>query len=206
MATSLKMAERRTHGKKATRKLRHDGFVPGIIYGGDKEPLLIEIVAKELQIEARTAAFFGHAIEMKLGSVVEKFIPKQVDFHPVTGVPIHVDFQRISKDSKVKVSISIEFINDDKAPGIKKGGVINFIVHRLECYCAPDSIPEKLILDLSGKEIGDSFLLTEIDLPLGISPVNQERDAVIATIVGSRVSSGDDDSATVDTTAENPTG
>ncbi|MDR2598200.1 MAG: 50S ribosomal protein L25/general stress protein Ctc [Holosporales bacterium] len=198
MATSLKIVERSAHGKRAARKLRHDGFVPGVIYGGDKGPLLVEIAAKELKIECESAAFFGHAIEMKCGSGIEKFIPKQVDLHPVTGTPIHVDFQRITKDSQVKVNISIEFINEDRAPGIKKGGVINFIVHRLECYCAPDSIPEKLIVDLADKEIGDSILLAEVDLPAGVSPVHPERDSVVATIAGARVGSADDESTAAD--------
>ncbi|MDR1289410.1 MAG: 50S ribosomal protein L25/general stress protein Ctc [Holosporales bacterium] len=206
MATSLKIAERSAHGKRAARKLRHDGFVPGVIYGGDRGPVLVEIAAKELKIECESAAFFGHAIEMKLESIIEKFIPKQVDLHPVTGIPIHVDFQRITKDSRVKVSISIEFTNEDKAPGIKKGGVINFIVHRLECYCSPESIPERLLVDLTGKEIGDSILLMEIALPDGVAPVHQERDSVIATIAGARVSSGDeDDSATTEDAAEGST-
>ncbi|MDR1475826.1 MAG: 50S ribosomal protein L25/general stress protein Ctc [Holosporales bacterium] len=195
MTTSLKIAKRDDCGKRAVRRLRHSGFVPGVIYGGNKESTLVEISEKELKSECESAAFFGHAIETKFGSVIEKFIPKRVDFHPVTGNPIHVDFQRITKDSKVKVSITIEFINEEKAPGIKKGGVINFIVHRLECFCSPDSIPEKLFLDLSGKEIGDSLLLTEINLPDDISPVNSERDAVLATIVGARVNSADEEAS-----------
>ncbi|MDR0640278.1 MAG: 50S ribosomal protein L25/general stress protein Ctc [Holosporales bacterium] len=199
MSSSLKIAKRETSGKKAARRMRHNGLVPGIIYGDSKEPTLVEIGEKELKIECQSAAFFGHTIELRLGSVLEKFIPKKVDFHPVTDAPIHVDFQRISKGEKIKVSIPVEFINDDKSPGMKKGGVINCIVHRLECYCSPDSIPEKISLDLSGREIGSSFILAEIELPEEVVPVNAERDAVIATIVGARTGATDDASESTET-------
>ncbi|MDR1234253.1 MAG: 50S ribosomal protein L25/general stress protein Ctc [Holosporales bacterium] len=192
MASSLKIAKREISGKRAVRRLRYNGLVPGVIYGDSKEPTLVEIEEKELRVECQSAAFFGHAIELKIGSVLEKFIPKKVEFHPVTDKPIHVDFQRISQGAKIKVSISIDFINEDKSPGMKKGGVINCIVHRLECYCSPDTIPERISLDLSGKEIGSSFHLDEINLPSEVTPVNPERDSVIATIVGARTGSTDD--------------
>lgn len=192
MASSLKISLREVSGKRANRKLRHDGLVPGIIYGDNKEPTLVSIGEKELLAECYTLAFLGHVIEAKLGTKTEKFLPKEIEFDPVTEKPIHVDFQRVSKDSKVKVGIAVEFINEDKSPGMKKGGVINFVVHKLECFCPPDSIPEKIVLDLNGKEIGASFLLADIKLPDGVVPVNQERDAVIATIAGARVVSAEE--------------
>jgi large subunit ribosomal protein L25 len=196
MMTTLKIAKRLSFGKRAISKLRHLGLVPGVIYGENKSPTLVEIGVKELKIECGSAAFCGHPIEMQIGDSVEKFIPKMVDFHPVTNDPIHVDFQRISTNTRIKISIAIEFQNEEKSPGIKKGGVINYIVHRLECYCPPDSIPEKLIIDLTGKEIGDSLRLDEIDLPDGISPVNHERDSIIATVVGARIRTADEDATT----------
>lgn len=191
MASSLIITKREVSGKREMRKLRHEGLVPGVIYGDNQEPTLVAVGEKELIAECYSLAFLGHVIEAKLGSKTEKFLPKEIEFHPVTEMPIHIDFQRISKDSKVKVSIAVEFINEDKSPGIKKGGVINFVVHRLECFCSPESIPEKIVLDLSGKEIGESFVLENMTLPEGVVPVNAERDAVLATLVGSRVSSAD---------------
>jgi large subunit ribosomal protein L25 len=161
-------------------------MVPGVVYGCGEDPILVEVGEKELRTECESTAFFGHVIEVMFGKKSEMFIPKRVDFHPVSDRPIHIDFQRVSKDSKVKVQVSIEFENEDKSPGIKKGGVVNVVVHKLECNCSPYSIPEKIVLDLSGKEIGDAFTLADIKLPDGVSPVHSEKDSVIATIVGAR--------------------
>lgn len=202
MASNLVVSERTATGKKAIRKLRHEGFVPGVIYGDNKEPVLVSVQEKELLAECYTLAFLGHIIEAKIASKTEKFLPKEIDFDPVTDRPVHIDFLRVSKNSKVKVSIAVEFINEDKCPGIKKGGVINIVVHRLECLCSPDSIPEKIIVDLTDKDLGESFLLENLDLPNGIVPVNRERDAVIATLVESRIFEEDTSASTTEETAE----
>lgn len=187
MASNLVVTERSASGKKVARKLRHDGYVPGVIYGDEKAPVLVSVGEKELIAECYTSAFLGHVIEAKIGSKLEKFLPKQIEFDPVTDRPVHIDFLRVSKNSKVKVSIAIEFVNEDKSPGIKKGGIVNVVVHKLECLCSPESIPEKLTIDLSGKDIGDGFMLDNLALPKGVTPVNAERDAVIATIVSARM-------------------
>ncbi|MDR0695806.1 MAG: 50S ribosomal protein L25/general stress protein Ctc [Holosporales bacterium] len=187
MTSSLKITERTTAGKREMRKLRHNGLVPGVIYGGGKEPLLVSVCEKELMGECYSLAFLGHIIEAQFGPKIEKFLPKEVVFHPVTGRPIHADFQRVSGDSKVRLGIAVEFINEDKSPGIKRGGVINVVVHKLECLCSPESIPEKIVVDLAGSDIGDTFLLENIQLPDGTVAAHPERDSVIATIVSARV-------------------
>jgi large subunit ribosomal protein L25 len=187
MTSNIKIIKRECVGKNEARRLRYGGFVPGVIYGDSKEPTLVAIDAKELAAECYSSAFLGHIIEATIGEVSERFLPKKVAFHPVTDLPIHVDFQRIAKDSKVKVGIAIEFSNEDKAPGIKRGGVLNVVVHRLECHCSPDAIPEKIVVDLSGTEIGDSILLQNVQLPPGVSVANAEKDSIIATLVGARV-------------------
>ncbi len=199
MASNLVVTERSAGGKKAARKLRHEGYVPGVIYGDEKAPVLVSVGEKELIAECYTSAFLGHVIETKIGAKLEKFLPKQIEFDPVTDRPVHIDFLRVSKNSKVKVSIAIEFVNEDKSPGIKKGGIVNVVVHKLECLCSPDAIPEKLTIDLSGKDIGDGFMLDKLDLPKGVTPVNAERDAVIATIVSSRMT--EEETTTEETTA-----
>lgn len=195
MASNIIVTERTSSGKKAARKLRHEGFVPGVIYGDDKAPVMVSVGEKELIAECYSLSFLGHVIEAKIGSKTEKFLPKEIEFDPVTDRPVHIDFLRVSKNSKVKVSIAIEFVNEDKSPGIKKGGIVNVVVHKLDCFCSPDAIPEKLSIDLSGKDIGDGFLLENMELPEGVSPVNPERDSVIATIVGSNVGSDDETSS-----------
>jgi large subunit ribosomal protein L25 len=191
MALGLKIVARSASGKRETRKLRHEGFVPGIIYGGNAAPRLVSVHAKELGLECGDPAFLGHVIDVDIGSEHEKFLPKEIVLHPVTGHPVHIDFQRVSKDSKVKVGITIEFVNELKSPGLKKGGIINVVVHKLECLCSPASIPPVISIDVTGKDIGDSLLLSDIELPDGVVAAHPERDSIIATIVGARVGSAD---------------
>jgi large subunit ribosomal protein L25 len=183
MISDLKILERKASGKKEARKLRHEGFIPGIIYGDNKEPMKVAIGEKELASRCCSLAFLGHVIEVNFGSSVEKVLPKSIDLDPVTDRPIHVDFQRVSKNSRIKVNIPVEVANESKCPGIKKGGVVNLVVRQLECMCSPESIPEKIILDLSDKDIGDNFLLESIALPEGVFAINSKKDAVLATIV-----------------------
>ena len=135
MASNIIVTERSASGKKSARKLRHEGFIPGVIYGDNRAPILVSVGEKELVAECYTTAFLGRVIETKIGSTIEKFLPKEIEFDPVSDRPVHIDFLRISKNSKVKVSIAIEFINEDKSPGIKKGGLVNIVVHKLECFC-----------------------------------------------------------------------
>ncbi|MDR2458531.1 MAG: 50S ribosomal protein L25/general stress protein Ctc [Holosporales bacterium] len=191
MALGLEIVAREVSGKKETRRLRHKGFVPGIIYGGDVAPRLVAVHAKELSLECDDPAFLGRVIDVEIGEEHERFLPKEIVLHPVTGHPVHVDFQRISKDSKVKIGIVIEFVNEFKSPGLKKGGIINVVVHKLECLCSPASIPPVIAIDVTGKDIGDSLLLADIKLPDGVVAAHPERDSIIATIVGARVSSAD---------------
>ncbi|MDR0942274.1 MAG: 50S ribosomal protein L25/general stress protein Ctc [Holosporales bacterium] len=202
MTSNLKIIKRDVFGKRETRKLRKDGFVPGVIYGADAEPVLVAVGEKELIAECYSSSFLGHIIDAKIGNKAEKFLPKEITFHPVTDKPIHIDFQRISADSKVKIGIAVEFVNEDKSPGLKKGGVINVIIHKLECLCSPTAIPEKIIVDVADKDIGYSFLLEDIKLPRGISPAFPERDAVLATIVGATSSEADEKTATGEEEAE----
>lgn len=205
MSLSFNVENRVKNGAKESRKLRSNGFVPGIIYGNNKDPLMISISEKELTKECSTSSFFNSVITLNVGAQAEKVLPKEVAYHPVTGRVIHVDFLRVSKGSKVKIQIPVETINEDKAPGIKRGGIVNLVVHKLECYVDPENIPEKIELDLTGKEIGESFLLDNIQLPGGVKPVNSERDAVLATIVISNVSATDEKTQTATNTESTTT-
>lgn len=187
----LNISMRTPGGKKEARKLRHEGMIPGIVYGSGTDPVSVSIDTKALEQVCYSSAFFSRVIDINLSGKTEKVLPREVDYHPVTDRPIHVDFQRISKNSKIKVHVSIEFIDEDKSPGMKKGGVLNTVVHQLECLCPADNIPEKFVLSLAGKEIGDSFLLLDLNLSQGVEAAHPERDVVIATLVGSRTSSAD---------------
>ena len=195
MENILNISARNETGKREVRKLRHTGFVPATIYGGQKAPQNVSVSQKALESVCYSSAFYNNIIECEIGSEKERILPRSVDFHPVTDKPIHVDFQRVSSDSKVRVHVAIEFINEDKSLGIKKGGVLNVVVHQLECICSADNIPGKISLDLSGKDIGDAFILDDIKLPVGVLAAHPERDHVIATLVGSRASISDEASS-----------
>ena len=187
MFSTLIVQNREKKGTRESQKLRSNGFVPGIIYGARKEPIPVSVQEKGLTKECSSSMFFNRVLILNIGDQEEKVLPKEVVYHPVTGRILHIDFMRVAKGSKVKLQIPVEIINEDKSPGIKKGGIVNLVVHRLECMADPEFIPEKIELDLTGKEIGDSFLLDQIGLPTGIEPVNAERDSVLATIVVSKV-------------------
>lgn len=203
MTYELRIQLRETMGSRHARKLRHSGLVPGIVYGANKKPIMITISEREISRECNNSLFFNKVWSLLIDDKnSEKVLPKTVSYHPVTGKVLHVDFMRVSKDKKVKIMIPVEVINEDKSPGIKKGGIVNLVVHRLECLCIPDAIPEKIILDLAGKEIGDSFLLESISLPTGVEAVNTIRDSVLATIVVSKVGKDDDKSLSATTAAD----
>jgi large subunit ribosomal protein L25 len=111
-------------------------------------------------------------------------MPRCVDYHPVSGIPLHVDFLRVNEDSEVNVTVPIEFINEDKSPGIKKGGILNVVVRNIECRCLLKNIPSKFVLDLSEKEIGDGFFVDDLELHESVVVVSKR--SVIATLVGTK--------------------
>ena len=203
MAETLKLFVRESVGKKKARQLRHDGFVPGVLYGGDSAPTAISIELKDLNQYCFSQSFFSKIFEVDFNGKKENIIAKDITFHPVTDVPWCVDFMRITKGSKVRVNVKIEFVNTDKSIGMKKGGVLNIVVHQIECICDVSNIPDKFIVDLGGKDIGASFSIADIAMPNGVSPVHAS-NVVIATIVSPRTGVSDDtnqqDSDTTQTT------
>ena len=138
---------------------------------------------KLLNQECHTLAFYSQVITVSIGKEKQEVIAKEVQLHPVHDTPIHVDFQRINKDSKIHVSVPVSYINEDKAPGIKRGGTLNIIIHSLEIVCPPHSIPENLVVDLTGIEMGTSVPLDALKLPTGAKAAHTDRDHVLATIV-----------------------
>jgi large subunit ribosomal protein L25 len=174
----------RTHsGTGGARAVRREGLIPGIIYGETKEPEMISVDIRALTKEYHQTGFFSRIYKLSVAGAEQQVIVRDVQVHPVTDVPLHVDFQRVSKGSKVHVSVSITFINEDKAPGLKKGGVLNTIVHALELVCAADQIPEKLVVDLTGLEMNNSIHIDALKLPEGVVAAHPERDHTLATIV-----------------------
>jgi large subunit ribosomal protein L25 len=139
-----------------------------VIYGDKKEPINISLDPKVLGRELGRGGFFGRLLDIKLGSVSHRTLPRDVQLHPVTDVPLHVDFVRVNASTRIHVRVPVVFDNQDKAPGIKRGGVVNIVSHDVEVICAADSIPDRLHVDLTGYDIGDNVHLSMLTLPDGV--------------------------------------
>ena len=184
-------------GKGASRALRRDGRVPAVVYGEKKEPLSIHVDQKALNKMRSTGHFMNSIVMVDVGGKATRTLPKAVDFHPVTSQPIHVDFLRIGEHSKVHVNIPVRFDNEEASPGLKRGGVLNVVVHELEIVCDAASIPTEIHIALVGLEIGDSIHISQVKLPDGVVPANTDEDFTVATIVApSAMKSEEDEAAT----------
>ena len=179
----LSAETRERAGKGASRVLRREGRTPAVIYGGNEEPIAIHLEEKALNKALGTGHFFNSVVELTVGGKTIRTLPKDVAFHPVTDRPQHADFLRVSKDSVVHVDVPVAFINEEKSPGLKKGGILNVVRHELEMICAPDAIPDDIIVDVAGYEVGDSIHISAVTVPAGVKPAISDRDFTIATIV-----------------------
>ncbi len=170
-------------GKGAARATRRAGRVPAVIYGSKKDPVMISIDPLDLRKQLRGGGFFSHMFEINTGGTKEKVLPRDIQLDPVTDVPLHVDFMRFGADTQVNVGVAVVFENELASPGLKRGGVLNVVAHEVELICAPDNIPERLTVDLTGLDIGDSVHISAVNLPDGVQTTIQERDFTVATIV-----------------------
>ena len=167
----------------STHSLLTKGMVPGIIYGKGSEPTKIALEDKILKKLMNSGSFYSTIIDIDVNGKVEKILPKQLQYHPVSDKLIHFDFLRVQENTKVNVEIPIEFLNQDKCPGLKKGGVLNTVRRLIELTCHANNIPSKLEFDLIESEIGDAVKISNIKLPEGVAPTIADRDFVIATLV-----------------------
>jgi large subunit ribosomal protein L25 len=170
-------------GKGASRALRREGRVPAVVYGQKSEPLSIHVEEKLLSKMLSTGHFMNSVVMVDLGGTATRTLPKAVEFHPVTSRPIHVDFLRISEHTKVHVNVPVRFDNEEASPGLKRGGVLNAVIHELEIVCDAASIPDEIHIPLDGLEIGDSIHISAVKLPDGVIPANTDEDFTVATIV-----------------------
>ena len=170
-------------GKGASRALRREGRVPAVVYGEKQEPLSIHVEEKLLSKMLSTGHFMNSVVMVDFQGKPQRTLPKAVDFHPVTSRPIHVDFLRIGEHTKVHVGVPMRFDNEEESPGLKKGGVLNVVVHELEIICDAASIPNEIHVSLEGLEIGDSVHISDVKLPDGVEPANKDEDFTVATIV-----------------------
>ena len=170
-------------GKGASRALRRDGRVPAVIYGDKKEALSVHVEEKLLAKMLSTGHFMNSVIMIDAGGKTHRTLPKDVQFHPVSSRPIHVDFLRIGEHSQVHVNVPVSFLDEEESPGIKRGGVLNVVRHDLELICDAAEIPEQIEISLKGLEVGDSIHISQVNLPKGAKSAIDDRDFTVATIV-----------------------
>ncbi|MGK6354960.1 50S ribosomal protein L25/general stress protein Ctc [Sphingomonas sp. DT-207] len=166
-------------GKGASRALRREGRVPAVIYGNNEAPKSIHLAERELQKLLNTGHFFNSVVMID----GERTLPKDVTFHPVSDRPVHVDFLRISEHASVTVDVPIVFVDEELAPGIKRGGVLNVVRHELQLVVDAAEIPDQIEISLKGLEVGDSLHISAVALPKGATPAITDRDFTIATVV-----------------------
>ena len=182
-ALTLPAELRERAGKGASRELRRQGRVPAVIYGGKEEPTAIHIEERALLRQLGTGHFMNSIVMVEVNGKAVRTIPKDVAVHPVTDRPLHADFLRLAKDAKIQVAVPVTFTNEDDSPGLKKGGVLNVVRHDLELVCESDKIPDEIVLDVTGLDIGDSIHISHVTLPEGSVSAITDRDFTIATIV-----------------------
>ncbi len=167
------------------KTLRRSGMVPGIIYGNNREPAMVAVDRRAVVKELNRGGFMGRVYELNLNGRKQRCLPRDVQLHPVTDAPLHVDFLRLADDAKIAVMVPVLFTNEDVCEGLKRGGVLNIVRHEVELLCPNDAIPENIEIDLSGSDIGDSLKISDVKLPGAVEPTITDRDFTITTITGS---------------------
>ena len=200
---TLSAETRERAGKGASRAMRREGRVPAVVYGNKEEPLAIHLEEKALVKAMSNGHFMNSVVMIEVASGGTALtLPKDVQFHPVTDRPLHVDFLRISEHSTVTVNVPIRFTGEEESRGIKRGGVLNPVRHELELVCDAAEIPDEIEISIASMNIGDSLHISAVKLPKGVQPAITDRDFTIATIVPSSGSVMEAEDAAVEAEAE----
>ena len=179
---SIEATNRSSKTKGDINNIRNSGMVPAIIYGGTEENKKISIDKKKLKNFIEKESFLSNIIALNIDGKSLSVLPREITYDPISDEPIHIDFLRIVKGAKIILQIPVKFINSDKSPGLKRGGVLNIVRRKVELKCPTENIPNELIVDLENKDIGESFKISSIKLPEGVTPTIQGRDFVVATL------------------------
>ncbi|MGQ3112283.1 MAG: 50S ribosomal protein L25/general stress protein Ctc [Brevundimonas sp.] len=194
---------RENTGTGGARAARRSGAVPGILYGGDKAPVAISVNEKDFKKSLYTGKLLGHLVTLKYGDESQPVIAKDVQFDPVSDRPLHFDLMRVDEKAPIKIEVAVHFANVDEAPYTRAGGSLEIVRHTVEILVRADQIPEELVVDLTGRQIGDTIRMSDITLPKGASATITDRDFVIATIkTSSAAQSEAADEAAAETASE----
>jgi len=209
MAIEISARKREAQGTGASRRLRHMGLVPAILYGGDKEPVKLEIDHQALVLNLRNERFHASILTLDVGGTKEQVLLRSVNMHPFKLQVQHIDFQRVSKDKKIHMKVPLHFANAEKSPGVKEqGGVVNHVMNELDIVCFPDDLPEFVEVDLGSLSVGKSMHVRELTLPKGVElALHKDENPVVATVVVPQLITEDEEKAaeTVVSAADVPT-
>ena len=173
--------------KGNTNPYLKDGLIPSIIYGGSADPLMVAVDRIQLKKRFEEGGFYSKIFEVDLGEKKEPVVVKSIQRHKVKNHPIHVDFQRVDDKTRIVISVPVEFVDQETSPGLKQGGVLNVVRREIELSCLASNIPEKFVISLEGKEIGDDIRLSSVTLGEGMKPTILGRDFMLATIQAPKV-------------------
>jgi large subunit ribosomal protein L25 len=179
----LKAEARERVGKGSARELRRNGLIPAVIYGDKQAPVSIALSTKDVTKRIHAGGFLTTIATIDVDGTKYQVLPKDYQLDPVRDFTMHVDFLRVSGNTKVTVEVPVHFENNEQSPGLKAGGVLNIVRHEIEVSCPADAIPEAFTVDLKGCKIGDSIHISDISLPKGVTPTIHDRDFTVATIV-----------------------
>ncbi len=183
----VKAELRERAGKGNARAVRSEGRIPGVVYGGKEAPVMISLEERTFIPFTQKAGFFTHLMDIEANGKTIRVIPRDVQFDPVSDRVLHVDLLRVTSGTLVRVFVPVVFINQDKSPGLKRGGALNVVQHQIQLSCPPEKIPEKITVDLEGKNIGDTIHLEDIKLPEGVTPILGGKDTTIASVAAPTV-------------------
>jgi large subunit ribosomal protein L25 len=185
MAIEITARKRETQGSGAARRLRRKGLVPGIVYGGERGAVNIELDHKDLYLNLRNERFHASILSLELAGAKEQVLLRSVNMHPYKPQVQHVDFQRVQKDKKLHMKVPLHFVNAEKSPGVKdQGGVVSHVLNELDITCLPDDLPEFIEVDLGHLAVGNSIHARELALPKGVElALKKEENPVVATVV-----------------------
>ena len=184
---SLDANIRNTKTKGELSSLRNNGGVPAIIYGGEAQNETISISKKLLKSLIEKENFLSNVVTLNVDGKPQNVLPREIKYHVISDEPIHVDFLRVVPGVKIRIEVPVQFINHEKSPGLKRGGVLNIVRRKVELKCPSEKIPESLVIDLDGVDIGESFKISSINLETDVVPTIRGRDFVIATLAAPTV-------------------
>ena len=185
--SNLKAIKRENTSTGSNNKLRASGYIPAVLYGGKDPNQNISISKKEISTIINSDTFLSKVLEIEVDGKKEKVIPRDIAFNVVSEEPIHIDFMRVLSGKKIILEIPVKFINHPDSPGLKRGGVLNIVRRKVELKCPAETIPDEIVVDLTGTDIGTSIKISSIKLPENVLPTITDRDFVVATVAAPTV-------------------